>query len=214
MPNLFKHGSLYKTRFQIVREISPLIQDGDILFRLGGEKFLFFSFSKLVAKMTNSEWSHASIAIVKDDGVYILEVNDRGTLEHKLIDWFDYCTSGHFAIYRVKSLTDKQRDLIRKEYEEFLSKDPDYDFTFNDPDKFYCTESVVEIYNNCGIEIIKPDLMKNLISPYYYYIVMPINWIVSQFTDKCLPIDTPAYVVGNSKTGMLSSDKLQLVYKY
>ena len=211
---LFKHGPLYKTRFDIVHDLTPLIKDGDILFRLGGEKFLFLSFSKLVAKMTESKWSHASIAMVRNNEVWVLEVNDRGTLEYKLIDWFDYCTSGTFAIYRVKNLMEEQRKSVRKECEKFLLNDPDYDFTFNDPGKFYCTESVVEIYKNCGIELVKPDLMKNLISPYYYNIVKPINWIVSKFSNKCLPVNEPVYVVGNEKKGILSSDKLQCIYDY
>lgn len=211
--DLFKHGPLHESRFEIVQSISDQIKTGDIFFRLGSEKFLLFSFSKLVAKLTNSFWSHASIAVVKESGVWLIEVNDRGTLEYRLIDWIDLCSSGSFAVYRVKNLSEEQTLAIKQECDSFLKSDPDYDFTFNHPDKFYCTESVVEIYKRCNIEIVKPSLIKELVNPFSYRIMAAINWVVSKFYDKSLPLDVPVYVVGNEQKGMLSSDKLEYIIK-
>lgn len=212
--DLFKQSPLYKNRFEIVKEVRSQIQTGDLFFRLGGEKFLGFSFSQLTAHLTNSEWSHASIAIVRNGDVFLVEVNDEGTLEIRLIDWIDYCASGAFAVYRVKDLTIREIAKIRTACNKFLKQDPDYDFTFDDPNKYYCTESVIEILKRAGVTITQPKFAKELIGFWTYYAILIPNWVIGKIWKKSIPLSVPVYVVGNSQKGILSSERLEFVLRH
>lgn len=212
---LFKHGPLYASRREIVEKIEDLIQSGDIFVRLGNESFLGIPFSRLTAKFTESDWSHASIALREGKDVYLAEVNDRGTQKDRLIDWIDFCTSGSFAVYRLKDGTPEEFARLEQETTKFLADDPDYDFTFNSDENFYCTESVCQIYRRAGIEgMAKPQPMKELIQKRTYYIVLPFNWIIGKIWKKKIPMDIPLFIVGNAKKGILSSKRLACVLKH
>ena len=211
---LFKHGPLYASRRDIVKEIKDRVQTGDIFVRLGSESFLGIPFSKLTARVTESEWSHATVALREGDEVYMAEVNDRGTQKDRLIDWIDYCTSGAFEVYRLKDATPEEIERLRQETTKFLEDDPDYDFTFNEEGNFYCTESVAQIYERAGIHLVDPKPMKELIYQRAYFIILPLNWIIGKLWKKRIPTNLPLYVVGNANKGILSSPRLEFILRH
>ena len=144
---LFKFGPLYNRRFAIVDTIKRDMRSGDILYRYSDAKGpLNLPFTKIVSNITKSEYSHAAILFVENEEPHVLEINDQGTLRYRLLDWIDTCYGDNFSVYRLKDLDDEKEAKLHDVIQKILEEDPDYDFTFSDPDKFYCTESVIVIY--------------------------------------------------------------------
>ena len=140
-----RYGPLHDSRFKITNELSEVVKTGDILFRMGNAKGpLGVPFSKITALLTDSKYSHASIALVEDE-IYVMEINENGTLKFRLIDWISDCHKPYLDVYRLKDITGLERENIRFEMQKMLKSDPDYDFRFSDANKYYCTEAVAGI---------------------------------------------------------------------
>lgn len=216
---MFEFGPLHKYRYDITDEIIKLpVQTGDILFRSSNAKGpLGLPFSKIVAWLSHSKYSHAAIFIIERynniDWPYVFEINDQGTIKYRFIDWLDMEYKGDFRIYRLKGADPNIVNQLETEIKKALLEDPDYDFTFSDPAKFYCVESVADIYKKIGIDIIEPECIKDIVPWWVYYVIYVGNWFFS-FFGTTIPLDKPLYYVGNEKRGMMSSDKLELIYEY
>ena len=213
---MYGFGPLHQRRFEIVEQLKYLpIKTGDIFYRASNAKGpLGLPFSRIVARLTKSRYSHAAMALVEDEDVYVLEINDRGTLKYRLIDWIDTCYTGELSVYRLKSLTEEIKDDIEVEMRKVLNRDPDYDFTFSDDKKYYCTEVVASIYNKIGIELVEPERIKDVLSKWKYFLLSVGNLIISSISDCKLPLDNKLYYIGNENQGLMSSDKTKLVYRY
>jgi len=129
-------------------------------------------------------------------------------------EWVDACTRKHILVYRLIDEPANFQENITKEIVKFLEDDPLYDFTFNNPDKFYCTESIVHIYQQIGVEITEGYLAKEIMPFWAYYPFVVINWLVGIFTGASIPLDTKGYFVGNEKRGILASDKIKMVLEF
>lgn len=211
---MFDFGPLHEQRHEIEQALKLLpLQTGDILYRASNAKGpLGLPFSRLVARATKSDYSHAAIVLMQNEEIYVLEVNDQGTLKLRFIDWLDTCYTKHFSVYRLKEINQLIIDLLEKEIRQVLKNDPDYDFNFSDPDKYYCTESVALIYERIGHPLIKPQLIKDVVSPLIYYILKTGSWLFSLFSETSLSFNQPLYFVGNEQHGMMSSEKTFCVY--
>lgn len=213
--DLFKHGPLYKDRFGIINHLKTIgLKSGDILYRYSDAKGpLNLPFCRIVTRLTKSEYSHAAILFMENNEPHVLEINDQGTLRYRLLDWMDTCVEGAFSIYRLNDLDDTKEAALLKEIYLVLETDPDYDFTFSDPNKFYCTESVVEIYrNSLGVELDPGYLIKDVV-PNWTYILLRIGVGLFSFFGTSLPFDQKLYFVGNEQRGMMSSPLTKLIIK-
>jgi hypothetical protein len=203
---LFKPGPLYRHRFEIVDQIKKNMRSGDILYRYSDARGpLGLPFCRIVCRITQSKYSHAAILFVENDEPYVLEVNDEGTLRYRLIDWIDTCYLNRFSVYRLKDLDeDKEKSLLKSIY-GFLEEDPDYDFTFEDLNKFYCTESVIEIYKRAlNIVLDEGKTLKELM-PFWRYCLFCVGVKLFKLFGTSMPTDKKLYFVGNEKIGMMSS---------
>ena len=182
---MYGFGPLHQRRFEIVEQLKYLpIKTGDIFYRASNAKGpLGLPFSRIVARLTKSKYSHAAMALMEDGVPYVLEINDRGTLKYRLIDWIDTCYTNELSIYRLKNLTEEIKDDIETEMRKVLKDDTDYDFTFSDDKKYYCTEVVAVIYNKIGIELIKPELIKDVVSKWSYFLLKVGNLIISNISN-------------------------------
>lgn len=207
-------GPLHRVRHLINRQLQDLpVLTGDIFVRLGDSRFCGIPFEKLVARATHSEFSHASVAIRLCGEVFLLEVNEWGTLLLRCVDWLDYVAVENFAVYRYP-LTGEQRERLRQEILACAQDDADYDFTFSDPWKFYCTESVAHVYARIGLELGRPRLIRDVLPKWAYALLVPLNGLVSLLTSAGLPLQQPLHFVGNSREGILSTPRLREIYRY
>ena len=212
--DLFKPGPLYNKRFDIVNQIKSDMRSGDILYRYSDAKGpLGLPFTRMVADITKSEYSHAAILLIDNDEPCVMEVNDEGTLKYRLLDWIDTCYGTTFSVYRLKDL-DKQKEFkLLTQIHMFLDKDPDYNFTFSDPNKFYCTQSVMHIYAQAlGIQLDSGYYLKDLMSTWKYTLLKMGNFFFS-FFGTSLPFNQRLYFVGNENRGMMASEFTKLVHK-
>lgn len=208
---LFKPGPLHDYRHLINAELKVIVKTGDLFFRLGRQSFLGIPFEKLVAKLTHSKYSHASVAIVENDEIYLVEVNDFGTTKIGLKDWCGFANTTDVSVwrldlkeYQIKSLT----DAITK----FVEDDPDYDFTFDSENKFYCTESVCYLFKQANIALAQPSYLKEMTTKRQYFLISVISWFVKLFTGKGIPTKSPLYFVGNKEKGIMSTKGLTKVW--
>lgn len=211
---MFKHGPLYQRRFDIINDLKKIgLRTGDILYRASDAKGPFgLPFSRIVADVTKSKYSHAALVFIQNGEIFVFEVNDEGTLQYRLLDWLDTCLNGYFTIYRLKDMNDEKEYLIHKEIRNLLDQDPDYDFTFSDPDKFYCTESVVTVYERAlGVKIDNGYLIKEIV-PTWLYIVLCIGVPLFKLFGTSLPFNERLFFVGNEKKGMIASKLTECIY--
>lgn len=211
---LFKHGPLYNKRFSIVDLIKQDMKSGDILYRYSDAKGpLNLPFTRIVSNITKSEYSHAAIMVVEHNEPYVMEINDQGTVKCRLLDWIDTCYGNNFSIYRLNEITDDQEMLLFNQIQKFLVMDCDYDFTFSDPNKFYCTESIIEVYRKAlGIELDCGYYIKDIVSPFMYKTLKVGSKLFSYF-GASLPFEQKVYFVGNERMGMMSSAYTKLILK-
>lgn len=212
--DLFTPGPLYNKRFSIVNQIKSDMRSGDILYRYSAATGPFsLPFCPLVAHITKSEYSHSALLLIENGEPYVLEVNDEGTLKYRLLDWIDTCYGLTFSVYRLKDLDAQKETKLLTQINLFLDEDPDYDLTFSDPDKFYCTETVVVIYEKAlGIKLDPGYLIKDLV-PWWSYLFIKSGSFVFSFFGASLPFDTKLFFVGNTQRGMMSSEYTRLVTK-
>lgn len=213
---MFEFGPLHEKRYEIEELLKKTgLQTGDILYRASNAIGpLGIPFSKLVARLTHSEYSHAAIVQVVNNEYFVLEINDQGTLFYRMIDWLDTCYTASFAVYRLKEIDAGLRGKINKQIEKILMDDPDYDFSFSDPNKFYCTESVAYIYQQVGIQLVEPQKIKDVVNPAIYWILRIGSFFIGLFSEASLPFTEKLYFVGNEKHGLMSSDKTQRIFHY
>lgn len=208
------YGPLHAKRFEILNDLKSIpVQTGDILYRQGDAKGpLHLPFSKLVAHLTKSKFSHASMIFIRDEVIYVLEVNDNGCMQYRFIDWLDDCMTENLIVSRLKNV-DGKLDRIQQQIDIILANDPDYDYHFTDPDKFYCTESVNCIAEYVGLPICKPEYLNDIISWWQKPLFWIGNFFFKLFTGKGIPYDILFYYIGNEKRGMMASPNLDIIYR-
>lgn len=208
---IFTPGPLHDYRHRINDELKNIVQTGDIFFRLGKQSFLGIPFEKIVAKITNSKYSHASIAFVENGEINLIEVNDFGTTKINIKDWCDFAATTDFSVWRL-DLNQTQINKLTEVIKEFLELDPDYDFTFDSDNKFYCTSSVCYLFKKAEIPIAEPHYLKELVGKSHYLLIKIINFIVKLISGKGIPTNHPLYFVGNSEKGIMSTPGLKKVW--
>lgn len=186
------------------------IKTGDVLYRNSDALGPFYiPFSRLVTFLSKSVYSHASIVIKEDGYTNILEINENGVNKIPLEKWECLCVGNVYSIYRLKEPVDEAR--IIEEVNKMLEEKPEYDYTFDDPNKIYCTESVAKIYERAGYkDVFKPLRIREVVSYWLFCILKPVNSIVKMLTKKGMSRE-PLYFVGNENQGMMASDKMYKV---
>lgn len=212
---MIKKSPLYNIRKELAAELDKIVETGDIFFRASNAKGPFgLPFSKIVTLLTKSKYSHASIIIKLHNEPFLLEINEQGTQLTRIVDWLDWCWTGEFEVFRYKNVNEEIQRQLYNEIYNFLMQDPEYDFTFSDKSKFYCTESVAQIYLNIGITLFNPLTIQESV-PYWVYLILRAgSWIFDKLTSCSLPFDQKMYFVGNEKKGMIGSNEIVRIFKY
>lgn len=213
---MFKPGPLYEIRKEVVQILKNIpLQTGDIVFSASDVKGpLFIPFGKLIQKFTKSKYSHATCMLVEGGETYAIDVSDWGTRKLRLIDWFDNWGMKDFCVFRLKNKSAVTENKLDEQIKLFMELDPSYDFNFNDPNSFYCTEAVKKIYGNCGIDLEGAFTVREIVPKWFLYLIMIGNYFTKIFSNSSLPLDVPITVVGNKTKGMMASEFLYEIFVY
>lgn len=213
---MFKPGPLYQRRKEIVSQLKQIpLETGDIVYNASDVTGpLGIPFSKLIQTFTRSPYSHATLILVENDEYYAIDVSDWGTRKLRVVDWFDNWYMTDFCVYRLKNKTKKIENCLQEGIKSFLELDPSYDFNFNNPNAYYCTEAVKTIYKNCGLDLGGQYLVKDIVPFWFYPLIKIGNLFTKLFTNSSLPTDVPISIVGNENKGMISSDLTHRIFEY
>ncbi|QDT64855.1 YiiX/YebB-like N1pC/P60 family cysteine hydrolase [Calycomorphotria hydatis] len=211
---MFTPGPLHSRRKEIIAELEQLpLRTGDILYRYSDARGpLGLPFSRLLRIATDSLYSHAALALVEHDELYVKEVTDRGTLKLRVLDWLSTCADENMQVQRLKSYTSEDERNFTDAINRFLEADYDYDYKFNSRNRYYCFEAVFDIYKECGYILAEPKPAKELITPVSRGVIATGNFFFKPFGTS-LPLDKPLHYAGNDEHGMLSSPLTECVYK-
>jgi hypothetical protein len=119
-----------------------------------------------------------------------------------------------FCVYRLQNKTKDIENCIENQIKGFLELDPSYDFNFNDPMSFYCTEAVKMMYGNCGLDLGGAYLVKDIVPKWFYPFILIGNYFTKFLTNSSLPTNIPISVVGNEKKGMMASELTYRIFEY
>ena len=197
-------------RHEIAKFVEKNAKSGDVLYRGSEAKGPYgLPFMKIVSKLTKSHYTHAATVFWEGDDLMVVEMTDIGTMQYRFIDWLDFCLGGHFALYRLDGIEESQRLELLTHIKSVLAIDPSYDYTFADPNKFYCTEFVAWLYNQIGVEIAPPRTILEVVGPKRFWVVSAGNWVYGKLTrgKVCLNTQSPLYYVGNEANGGLLASK-------
>ena len=194
---------------QIKDAIEPLLQPGDLVFRLGTARIAGgLNFSRMIAGITNSDFSHAVLIYKIDNGEAIIpDISALGLQRFYLVDWL---MDGNQNIV-VKRLRPEYRHLIPAvlgNLEKIIETDPLYDDRLGaiEDDRFYCLEVVDYCFRQAGLILAPKIAMKNLPNFLEYAIITCIGEVFAGI-DSSVPIT----VAGNDSIGLFSSPYLETV---
>lgn len=160
-------------------------------------------FSRMIAAITGSKYSHAAQVIEGGDDPLLLNVGPRGVTREFFRDWIDEVRSDDVLFLRY---TGEDSDTVLKQVSQFLKnevlRDADYNSDFNQStDTLYCVQLPYMVFKEAGVVLTPPTR----------FIDLP-NW--SLMADLVALIgdinpNNEIYFVGDSKAGLLSSSKLK-----
>jgi hypothetical protein len=207
---------LHQDRHRIANKLRSLpLRTGDVFYRASNAKGPFgIPFSRIVAWLSRSRLSHAAICLMENGYPYLVEINENGTTKLRLVDWLDTCYTNEFIVQRHRNLNGAMLAKFRKQIYSLLYHDPDYDFTFSDPDAYYCTESVARVYERVDLAVFEPRTVRQLVKGWKFWLLAAGSWLVSRFRSASIPLDVPLHLVGNDTEGMLSSSAMQVIYHH
>ncbi len=191
---------LHESTKNLVPILTDILEEGDMVFRIGRAQVAGgkINFSRLVADLAESDFSHASLVYRKiPEGVIMLDVGIMG-LERKFLN--DWLMAGSENIV-VKRLSQDHRHLLPDlmyQIDKIIEEDGLYDEKFVSlDDKYYCTEVV----DHCFRAIGQPLATKNRIMDLPGYSV--IHWLACSIA-KINPQEF-VVVAGNDNIGLFSS---------
>jgi hypothetical protein len=209
---------LHRRRFLLQRLLKAMpLQTGDIMVRMGNDKYYGLPFDTLVGLATKSQFSHASVVLVEQNEIWLVEVDENGTSKQRFLDWIDDVATNDLQVWRpnLAMLPAGAVERLTTSINRFLANDDDYALNFKpDAHHEYCTGSVQAIYEAAGLPALcQPLTALQVLGPLLYYSVfLPVNFMM-KLVGASIPLDQGLVFVGNQKQGLLSSKFLFKVFE-
>jgi hypothetical protein len=187
-----------------------VLRDGDILFRRGDAKLLFgrFPFSRFLARVSNSRFSHTGIVAIEDGEPFVYDTSKVGVRRQPFCVWI-LDNAGPFGVKRVRP-ADRPHAAKAVRYcrEVFARQSPfDYDLGLND-EAFYCVEMTEKAYRSNGMPLSEPIRLGDMENVSRYPICVLVFLKISN-----LKLEQPVYLPGNEHHGIWSCPRLVTVYE-
>ncbi|GAC1468457.1 MAG: hypothetical protein NVSMB9_11180 [Isosphaeraceae bacterium] len=186
-----------------------VLRDGDILFRRGDAKLLrgYFPFSRFIANVSGSPFSHTGIAAIEDGEVVVYDTTKAGVRRQPFRVWV-LDNVGPFGVKRVKpeyqAYTAKAVSYCR----DLFQKQAPFDYDLNIDDKaFYCVEMSEKAYRSNGLPLADPVRLGDMENITQFPICVMVFLKVSN-----LNLEQPVFFPGNERHGIWSSSYLMTVY--
>lgn len=186
-----------------------VLKDGDVLFRRGDARLLFgyFPFSRFLANVTGSRYSHTGIAAIEDGDPVVYDMTKAGVRRQPFHVWI-LDNAGPFAVKRVRpELRAAAGKAVRFCQETYQKQVPfDYDLGIDDT-AFYCVEMTEKSYRAAGLPLSEPILLAEMERIDEFPICIFVFSRISNLT-----LDQAVFFPGNERHGIWSSPALTAVY--
>ncbi len=186
-----------------------VLREGDIVFRRADARILhgFFPFSRFLANVTGSAFSHTGIVKLVDGEPWVYDTTAAGPRLQPFYVWI-LDNVGAFGVKRVRNeLRSHIPAAVAFCNDLYLKQAPfDYELAIDDR-AYYCVEMTEKAYRASGLplsEAVRIGDMENVTK-------FPICvFMFNKFAH--LEIDQPVYCPGNERHGIWSSKSLEQVY--
>ena len=186
------------------------LRDGDILFRKGNARAFFgiLPFSRFVAAVSDSRFSHTAIVAIEDGQPVIYDTCGTGVQRQPFGTWMVDVR----AAFAVKRSREPYRDHVpaavafcQNAYRNQVPFDKDLQ---HGDDRLYCVELTQRAYASSGLDLSRPIALNHM--PRYQEFPKTIA-LIKFFT--AIEPDQTAYVAGNDRIGLWSSPALETIYE-
>ncbi len=191
-----------------------VLQDGDIVFRMGDARVLhgYFGFSRFLANCSNSPFSHTGIIAIEKDGPVVYDMTRPAAARQPLHVW----VLDNVGCIGVKRLRPEFRTAVpevlaycRKVYRNQVPFD--YEFCLDDS-ALYCTEMTQKAFMAAGIELSKPIRLGDMERAAEFPASMfGVNLASRYMLDHPLTFEMLVYFSGNERHGIWSAKQLMTV---
>lgn len=186
-----------------------VLRDGDIVFRRADARVLFgrFPFSRFIANVTNSRFSHTGIVAVEQGEPVVYDTTKAGVRRQPFSVWM-LDNVGAFGVKRVQPrLQDralKAVDVCRDLYQRQVPFD--YDLNIDDR-ALYCVEMTEKAYRAAGLKLSDPVKLGNMERAAEFPVCIFMFMQLSP-----LRLEQEVFFPGNERHGIWSCPQLQTVY--
>ena len=192
-----------------------VLQQGDIVFRLGDAKALrgTFPLSQFIAQATGSPFSHTGIIAVEDGSPVVYDCSSDGVQRQPFEVWMLDCVGA----MGVKRLKQEYRHHIpgviqycRSKFEQQVPFD--YEFRADDS-AFYCVELTEKAFRSQGLALSEPVRIgdwEHLGS--YPLTALATPYVTKLMLEHPISLEQPVYVPGNERQGVWASSLLETVF--
>ncbi|MFO0956034.1 MAG: YiiX/YebB-like N1pC/P60 family cysteine hydrolase [Isosphaeraceae bacterium] len=191
------------------------LKTGDILFRQGDGRLLFghYPFSRFLANITGSPYSHTGIAVVEDGRAYVYDTTKAGVRRQPFHVWVLDNKMG-MGVKRVKPEHASKIPQMVAYLHDVYEKQVPFDYTLNpSDDALYCVEMTEKAFRSAGLKLSEPvPLYKAERFDEFPLNVMVLKIVASLLLDENLDDKTPIYMPGNERHGIWASKDLVTVY--
>ncbi len=186
-----------------------VLKTGDIVFRRGDARILrgWFPFSRFVANVSGSEYSHTGTVVVEDGEPVVYDTTKAGVRRQPFRIWI-LDNTGAFG---VKRLRPEYRGKIPKVVEYLHTvhqKQVPFDYELSSDDRgLYCVEMAEKAFRNSGLALSEPVILSDMEN------INQFPLCVLGFTSlTSIRLDQAVYFPGNDRHGIWSSPFLETVY--
>jgi hypothetical protein len=187
-----------------------VLRDGDLLFRRGDAKLLFgrFPFSRFLARVSNSRFSHTGIVAIEDGEPVVYDTTKAGVRRQPFYVWI-LDNAGPFGVKRVRPEDRPYTAKAVRYCRELFARQLPFDYDLGvDDEAFYCVEMTEKAYRSSGMPLSEPVRLGDMENIARYPICVLVFLKLSN-----LSLDQTAYFPGNDHHGIWSCRRLVTVYE-
>jgi lysophospholipase L1-like esterase len=192
-----------------------VLQDGDIVFRMGDARILygFFPFSRFLAGASGSRFSHAGIVAVEDGAPVVYDCTKPGVGRTPFAVWI-LDNVGAFGVKRLKPERRWAIPGVLAFCRNLFQEQASFDYSFDlDDSAFYCLEMTEKAFRSQGQALSEPVRLGDMENATRYPICMSLFVSLSKIVLKRpLTLEQAVYMPGNGRHGLWASRLLEPVF--
>ncbi|HWE36436.1 MAG TPA: YiiX/YebB-like N1pC/P60 family cysteine hydrolase [Isosphaeraceae bacterium] len=186
-----------------------VLKEGDIVFRRGDARVLFgyFPFSRFIANVSGSPFSHTGIIAVEKGEPVVYDVTKAGIRRQPFCVWV-LDNTGPFGVKRLRADWRSKIPTIIRFCRETYEKQVPFDYVLGlDDSALYCIEMTEKAFRSAGLKLSEPVRLGEMerVSEF------PICMFAFRHLSP-LRIDQKVFFPGNDRHGIWSSHYLETIH--